>query len=141
VVHPLLGLQGLPVQAKGRQRIPQQIALPVQRPPAPVVAPSAPPAASAPMEAETPIAPSVPVVEQEPPIEASGPPADQPGADQSIVAEEIAAVAAIPVPADLALSDSPDTLSPIAVDPSPHQTAPPEAPDMEPVEPSEPVSP
>jgi hypothetical protein len=138
VVHPLLGLQGMPVQAKGRQRIPQQIALPVQRPPAPVFAPPAPPAASAPMEAETPIAPSVPAVEQGPPIAASGPPEDPPGADQSFVAEEIATVAAIPVPADVALSDSPDTLSPIAVDPSPHETAPPEAPDVEPSEPASP---
>lgn len=138
VVHPLLGLQGMPVQAKGRQRIPQQIALPVQRPPAPVAVPPAPPAASAPMEAETPIAPSVPAVEQGPPIEASGPPEDPPGSDQSFVAEEIAAVAAIPVPADIALSDSPDTLSPIAVDPSPHETARPEAPDAELSEPASP---
>jgi hypothetical protein len=138
VVHPLLGLQGMPVQAKGRQRISQQIALPVQRPPAPVVAPPAPPAASAPMEAETPIAPSAPAVEQGAPIETSGPPEDPPVSDQTFVAEEIAAVAAIPVPADVALSDSPDTPSPIAVDPSPHQTARPEAPDAEL---SEPVSP
>lgn len=138
VVHPLLALQGMPVQAKGRQRIPQQIALPVQRPPAPVVAPPAPPAAPAPMEAETAIPPSVPAVEQEPPIEASGPPEDSPGPDQSVNLEEIAAVAGIPMPADVALSDLPDTLSPIAVDPSPHETAPPEAPDAEQ---SEPVSP
>ena len=138
VVHPLLAGHGTPPGAKGRQRSVQQVALPAQRPPAPVLVPLAPPTAPAPIEAETAIPPSVPAVESEPPIEASGPPEDPPGPDQSVNVEEIAAVAAIPVPADVALPDSPDTLSPIAVDPSPYETAPPEAPD---VEPSEPVSP
>jgi hypothetical protein len=123
VVHPLLGLQGMPVQAKGRQRIPQQVAFPVQRPPAPVVVPPAPPAASAPTEAETAIPPAV---ERERPVETSGPPADPPGSDQSFIAEEIAAVAATPVPLAAALADSTATPLPVVVDPSPHETAPPE---------------
>ena len=138
VFHPLLAGHGIPLGAKNRQRSVQQAALPAQRPPAPLPVPLAPPAAPAPVEAETAIPPAVPAAESEPPIEASGPPEDPPGPDQSVNVEEIAAVAAIPVPADVALSDSPDTLSPIAVDPSPYETAPPETPD---VEPSDPVSP
>jgi hypothetical protein len=135
VVHPLLGLQGMPVQAKGRQRIPQQVAFPVQRPPAPVVFPPAPPAASAPTEAET---ATPPAVERERPVETSGPPADPPGSDQSFIAEEIAAVAATPVPLAAALADSTATPLPVVVDPSPYETAPPEVRDAAATEPVSP---
>jgi hypothetical protein len=135
VFHPLLAGHGTPLGAKNRQRSVQQVALPAQRPPAPLPVPLAPPAAPAPVEAETAVPPAVPAAESEPPIEASGPPEDPPGPDQSVNVEEIAAVAAIPVPADVALPDSSDTLSPIAVDPSPYETAPPETPDVEPSDP------
>jgi hypothetical protein len=137
VVHPLLAGHGTPLGAKGRQRSVQQAALPVQRPPAPVLVPLAPPAASAPMEAETPIEPSMPPVEQERPIETSEAPADQPAADQPVIAEEIAATATTPAPPTAELSDSPATPPPAVVDPSPHETAPPEVPEAEA---SEPVS-
>jgi hypothetical protein len=135
VFHPLLAGHGTPLGAKNRQRSVQQAALPAQRPPAPLPVPLAPPAAPAPVEAETAVPPAVPAAESEPPIEASGPPEDSPGPDQSVNVEEIAAVAAIPVPADVALPDSSDTLSPIAMDPSPYETAPPETPDVEPSDP------
>lgn len=138
VVHPLLAGHGTPLGAKSRQRSVQQAALPVQRPPAPVLVPLAPPAAPAPMEAETPIEPSMPPVEQERPIETSGPPADQPLADQPVIADEIAAAATTPAPPTAALSDSAATSSPVVVDPSPDETAPLEVPDAEA---SEPVSP
>jgi hypothetical protein len=137
VVHPLLAGHGAPLGAKGRQRGVQQAALPVQRPPARVLVPPAPPAAAAPTEAETPITPSVPPVEQEPSIETSGPPADQPAVDQPVIAGEIAATATTSAPPTAALSDSPATPPPAAVDRSLHETAPSEVPEAEA---SEPVS-
>ena len=120
VFHPLLAGHGTPLGAKGRQRSVQQAALPVQRPPAPVLVPPAPPAASAPIEAETPIAPSMPAVEQEHPIETSGPPADQPAADQPVIVEEIAAAATIPAPPTAAFVGlARHAYLPIVVDPPP----------------------
>jgi hypothetical protein len=136
VVHPLLAGHGRPLAAKGRQRSVQQASLPVQRPPAPVLVPLAPPAVPAPVEAETPIGPSAPLVEQERPIETSGPPADQPAADQPVIAEEVAAAAATPAPSAVALSDLLTTLSPVVVEPSPDDTASLDAPDAEPSEPA-----
>ena len=140
VFHPLLAGHGTPLGAKSRPRSVQQVALPVQRPPAPVLVPQAPPAASAPIEAEIPIEPSMAPVEQERPIETSGPPADQPAADQPVIAEEIAATATTPAPPTAAFSDSPATLPSVVVDPPPLEAAPPEVPEAEATEPASPSS-
>jgi hypothetical protein len=140
VVHPLLAGHGTPVGAKGRPRSVPQVALPVQHPPAPVLVPLAPPAASAPIEAEIPIEPPLPPVEQEHQIGTSGPPADQPAADQPVIVEEVAAAVTIPEPPTAALPDSSATLSPVVLDPPPIETAPPEVPEAEATEPASPSS-
>jgi hypothetical protein len=137
VVHPLLAGHGTPLGAKSRPRSVQQVALPVQHPPAPVLVPPAPPAASAPVEAEIPIEPPMPPVEQEHPIETFGPPADQPAADQPVIAEEIAATATS-APPTAALADPLATPSPVVLDPPPIETAPPEVPEAEATEPVSP---
>jgi hypothetical protein len=138
VVHPLLGLQGAPLDAKGRQRIPQQVAFPVQRPLAPVLVPPAPPAAAAPVEVETPIAPSVPPAEEDPPIEMSGPPADPSLGEQPIAMQQVSVVSELPgAPTDTS-SGSTDTPPPASANAPAHDTAPPDVPETEAPEPVSP---
>jgi hypothetical protein len=138
VVHPLLGLQGTPLDAKSRQRIPQQVAFPVQRPLAPVLVPPAPPAAAAPVEVETPIAPSVPPAEEELPIEMSGPPADPSLGEQPIAMQQVSVVSDLPgAPTDTS-SGSTDTPPPASADAPAHDTAPPDVPETEAPEPVSP---
>ncbi len=131
VVHPYLAGHTKSLEAKGRRRSPQQVAISTQRPPASTLAPQAPPVVTAPVEPDPVVEAPAPVAVPEPAAEPSLPSVDPSLGEQPVTVEQ-AAVLLEPLEAAAPPSSESDMTPPLANgDASPHDTTPPEIPETD----------